>query len=290
MDDKEIHVIDNLVRSKMHLLDNNKENFFSEGLSLITDYAPYRDRVVIGKVMQSPEHRIIYVKQGCADIQFNMKEVTMNSRKMVILPKGSTISVLDHDNSYHPLTAAFTGEEFAGLVPYQEIEINLSAQEAEVIESFFGLMKSVLTIDDDSKPSAKLLIKALLTLIHSSRFGTKVIPTDNTSQRMNDFLTVLNTHYDPLQRNIGYYANLLGLSVNHLSSIVRAASGKTVMDWVNTKAILEINLMLGDGKLTIAEIAQRSGFCSTSQFDHYYRRHTQTTPNDYRRLCLNEKP
>lgn len=285
MDDKEIHVIDNSVRSRMRLLDSNKENFFSEGLTLITNYAPYRGHVVINKVAQSPEHRIIYVKQGCADIRFNMKEVTMNSRKMVILPKDSLISVLEINSSYLPLAVAFTGEEFASMMPIQETEINLSAQEAEVIESFFGLMKSVLTIDDDSKPSVKALVKALLVLLHSSHFGTKVLPTDNKSQKLNDFLVALNTHYDPLQRNVGYYASLLGLSENHLSSTVRAASGKTVMDWINKKAIMDINLMLGDKNLTIAEIAQRSGFRSVSQFDHYYRRHAETTPNDYRRQC-----
>lgn len=286
MDDKEIHIIDNIVRSKMRLLDSGKENFFSDGLSVITNYEPYRNHVVIGRVAQSPENRIIYVKQGMAEIRFNLKTVNMTTRKLVIIPKDTTITVNEMSDIYTPMAFAFSGDSYRGIVPYQMQEIDLSAKNAEVVEGYFHLVSAVLSMSEETQDSVVLLLRSLLTLIQSSHLGHKVEPTDRKAIQMNDFLTILNTHYSPNQRNVRFYAELMGLSENHLSTVVRSVSGKTVMDWVNIKTVMEVNLLLNDVSIPIADIAERMGFSSAAQFDHYYKRQTGDTPNGYRKNKL----
>ena len=61
---KEILVIDNLVRTQMEILDRHVDNFFSDTISLIMNFAPYLQKVVFGRYTRTLEHRIILVRRG----------------------------------------------------------------------------------------------------------------------------------------------------------------------------------------------------------------------------------
>ena len=65
--------------------------------------------------------------------------------------------------------------------------------------------------------------------------------------------------------------------------LVRQASGRTVMDWVNEAVMQEAKLMLRYTDKLVYQIADELNFPNASFFSKYFRRMAGMTPNDYRR-------
>ena len=98
----------------------------------------------------------------------------------------------------------------------------------------------------------------------------------------NRFLELVNK-YAARERSITFYADRLFLTPRYLSTLVRQASGRTVMDWVNEAVMQEAKLMLRHTDKLVYQIADELNFPNASFFSKYFRRMAGMTPNDYRR-------
>ena len=69
----------------------------------------------------------------------------------------------------------------------------------------------------------------------------------------------------------------------YLSAIAQAVSGETAKNIIDKHVILEIKVLLESTDLSIQEIANHLQFPDQSLFDRYFKRHTDTSPQYYRR-------
>ena len=81
---------------------------------------------------------------------------------------------------------------------------------------------------------------------------------------------------------LSHYANLLSVSPNHLTQTVRQFTGKTSIQVIKLKQILEIKRLLLHTNLNISEIATQLNFEDQSYFSKFFKRETQLTPLEYR--------
>ena len=82
--------------------------------------------------------------------------------------------------------------------------------------------------------------------------------------------------------SLSHYANLLSVSPNHLTQTVRQFTGKTSIQVIKLKQILEIKRLLLHTNLNISEIATQLNFEDQSYFSKFFKRETQLTPLEYR--------
>lgn len=75
------------------------------------------------------------------------------------------------------------------------------------------------------------------------------------------------------------------MTPHYLSSVIKKASGRSVMYWVNRATVQEAKILLETGGLTGCEIAYRLHFPSASAFSKFFRREVGTTPRKYREEC-----
>ena len=80
-------------------------------------------------------------------------------------------------------------------------------------------------------------------------------------------------------------ADLLGMSVRHLSRVVKHAKGRSVHCWVADLRMAEAQRLLTETKLPLHEIAQRVAFRGAGAFSTAFRAASGFTPSDYRRLA-----
>lgn len=79
------------------------------------------------------------------------------------------------------------------------------------------------------------------------------------------------------------YADLLGLSVGHLSRLCRDAKGVSASAYIETAVMQEASRLLAFTQLSVAEIGYRLGFGDPSYFSRRFRRMQGKTPSAYRR-------
>lgn len=82
------------------------------------------------------------------------------------------------------------------------------------------------------------------------------------------------------------YANLIGVTPNHLTQTVKLLTGKTSSQLIRAKQLLEIKRLLVHTNLNVSEIANQLHFDDQSYFTKFFKRETGLTPLQYRANTL----
>lgn len=90
------------------------------------------------------------------------------------------------------------------------------------------------------------------------------------------------------QKNLSLsdYANMIGVTANHLTQTVKLLTGKTSSQIVKAKQLLEIKRLLVHTNLSVSEIANQLNFEDQSYFTKFFKRETGLTPLQYRSDAL----
>jgi len=84
--------------------------------------------------------------------------------------------------------------------------------------------------------------------------------------------------------DIAYYADSMGITPIYLSRIVRAVSGRTVMDHINDFLMSEARSLLRTSRLDAAQIAGLLHFADVSSFSKFFSRRAGVSPRRFRNL------
>lgn len=103
-----------------------------------------------------------------------------------------------------------------------------------------------------------------------------------------------NTEYDIIEETIKYINQHLSEDLSletvsafasysriHFHNCFKAATGKTLREYIEDLRIKKSILLLSTTSLTLTEIASQCGFSSQSYFSYVFKRHTNKTPRDY---------
>jgi len=82
------------------------------------------------------------------------------------------------------------------------------------------------------------------------------------------------------------YANIIGVTANHLTQTVKVLTGKTSLQIIKAKQLLEIKRLLVHTNLNISEIANQLNFEDQSYFSKFFKRETGLTPLQFRGEAL----
>ncbi len=82
------------------------------------------------------------------------------------------------------------------------------------------------------------------------------------------------------------YANIIGVTANHLTQTVKVLTGKTSLQIIKAKQLLEIKRLLVHTNLNVSEIANQLNFEDQSYFSKFFKRETGLTPLQYRSETL----
>lgn len=78
------------------------------------------------------------------------------------------------------------------------------------------------------------------------------------------------------------YAMELGISTKTLNAITKEIVNKTAKEFIDDIALRQIKRLLINTEYSIKEIAYNSGFEETTNFYKYFKRHTKSTPEQFR--------
>lgn len=159
------------------------------------------------------------------------------------------------------------------------------------IQGIFEKMGAELTSDYSQKLD---IMRCYLHLfIHEAM---KIQPTNkyvahkNAAQRIAElFLTLLDRQFpiDIPRKTLSLktatdYADRLSVHVNHLNRTIKAATGRTTSDLINSRIVQESVQMLRHTTFSIAEIAFGLGFEEPSSFSNFIKKHTGIPPMEHR--------
>jgi AraC family transcriptional regulator, transcriptional activator of pobA len=131
----------------------------------------------------------------------------------------------------------------------------------------------------------KIIDAYLVTLFYEIKNS---IETDSVKSKQSksfdlteQFKNLIQQHINQHQ-SIGFYADLLKVSPNHLNKIVKQATGKQASALIAEMLILEAKVLLKHTDLSMADIAFKLGFNDQSYFSRFFKKHSGISPKEYK--------
>lgn len=140
------------------------------------------------------------------------------------------------------------------------------------------------------QPFREAQIEAWLTLLYTrlrsrSADGAPRRQTDRGLQHYARFGELLEQAHSR-QHAVAWYARQLNLSTTHLNLIARTHAGKTPLQLIHDRLILEASRSLVYTTMTISEISDALGFSEPAHFTRFFRKAAGQSPRDFRRDIL----
>jgi AraC-like DNA-binding protein len=121
-----------------------------------------------------------------------------------------------------------------------------------------------------------LLRSVLLRLERRARSDQPPAPAE-----VERFFTILDR--DCLRtRSVDHYARTTGISPRRLGELLAEHTGKSTKRLVDDRVILELKRLLVHTDVSVKELAERSGFEEPTNLVKFFRKHTRTTPLEFR--------
>ena len=149
---------------------------------------------------------------------------------------------------------------------------------------------SLLQKSYHKKPSSKKkellqhLLFALISLIseaYSTYIERKERSKNRTHEIIDDFY-VLISKYAIEQRSVKFYADKLHLTPQYLSTLLKKATGKSVLQWIDHILLMHAKTLLKSTNISIKELSNQLHFADSSLFCRYFKRHTGISPKSFR--------
>lgn len=242
---------------------------------------------------------IIY-DQGEAVIKIDMHKYNVKAPAVIIIMIGQTCELLSFSKNLQGRAIAMSGTFADSLFTRTEGEythrlyssminnplINLN-KDQNVFSEYYGLLKNIV-----QSPHSEFKMDAVRHLTLAMFYGYShmkhdMSPSIKGTNRQNDiyaaFLEAVGKYYKK-KREVGFYAEKLCVTANHLSQVVKEVSGRTASDIIEDYVITEIKALLISTNMTIQQISDYLNFPSQSVFGKYVKRVTGISPKGYRKI------
>ena len=91
------------------------------------------------------------------------------------------------------------------------------------------------------------------------------------------------------ERTVSFYADRCCVSPKYFSKMIHRASGKTPLQLIRERVIIEARILLSSTDMSIQQIADTLNFPNDSFFCRYFRQEVQMSPMRYREMYTGQK-
>ncbi|MGE4451082.1 helix-turn-helix domain-containing protein [Castellaniella sp.] len=136
-------------------------------------------------------------------------------------------------------------------------------------------------------PLLESLLSGILVWIHRQGYpaGTAATGADPGSQHLARYARMIEAHHTR-QHRVAWYAQRIGVTPAHLNAIVQALAGKSALELIHERLLLEARRELIYTPRTIGAISDSLGFADPGYFTRFFKRLAGVSPKDFRRRAL----
>ena len=223
--------------------------------------------------------------------------VLLDEDLTVFLP-GHIIRPLEHSEDYEQAWLLFDPSKFADSekkfsagelnVLYQVPICHLTDEQAQSLLSLLGVINYIVSRTEEELPNKHHLLERQLSLAYDlymsiRREHDEEWKKDRMGHIYLKFCDLVVEHHLE-ERNVNYYADLLGYDARYFSKIFRAYNnGTSPLAWIQNYITTRAKRMMdANPKQIVKEIAYQLGFPTTANFCRYFKRATGIYPQAYK--------
>ena len=273
---------------------NDRQNFITDDVSLITDNSLYRKNMPLQRIYQTANPEIILVMQGNADYNVNNLPYKLGKGDLFIVPIGTIFQVRFRSDDFKLKVIDYHLNQ-DNKMNYYALWLkrhHLTESDFFRVNHYYELIHECYSSHMEMRESVVYIVLALLHDINRilAKDGNQTVTLKREEQVYVDFMKLLMEDYDMLPRAITYYSDKLNLNANLFGTIVKKVSGLSPLNWINRVTMDTARSMLINGSASMSGIARKVGFTEQASFTRFFKKEEGMNPLDYRKKFMDGKP
>ena len=217
------------------------------------------------------ENDFIYVKPGSF---FFVQECSEDAQLSYIVFSSSFVE----KNAYGMRRLSLSTRNYQPIVKVNEEQKDIIVQFSNVMEKAINSNPVILT-SDTMVHIFNLIQQTFYEMDTSS--ASSYQSTDRKTEIYHEYRNLVLQHYREWHQ-VAAYAEAMRVTVPHLCSTIKAASGHTAGDIIVDAILMEAKAQLKVTSMPIKEIAAQLGFENVAFFNRFFKSHVGVTPRAYR--------
>jgi len=234
--------------------------------------------------------------EGTGSGAVNLHSFQMQKNDMVVVLPSQIIQSYAVSEDFKGTFILFSEHFFSRLgqgdayLFYKKVEntplYQMDEGKAAVFRSYIDLVHNLLQIQHTTPNMEEVLqLLSRLFFVMVSWEVRASTEGDETQYRENEvmmqFLQLVKNHYRE-HHEVGFYADKMHISAKYMTTLIKKASGKSALQWIEDYVILDAKAQLSSTVNTIQQITFDLNFPSQSLFGRYFKRAVGVSPSQYR--------
>ncbi len=253
---------------------------------------------VTGVDMVFPHIMILLCLRGTAHIMFDMQEFTIEKNDLGIIPPGHFLRRLSCSKNYTFACVLISAEMFnevkAHAFSHDYDKFNyapishLNDVQARHVMSLNDILEAIASHNsNDLQLRQQMLLSHLVVGLEFINYYRREQDKDWLKSRptvlYTQFCDLVVKHYRE-NRNVNFYAELMGYNARYFSKIFRQFSnGLSPLEWIQQYVATQAKRIMDmHPNQTVKETAYQLGFPHTANFCRYFKRATGIYPQEYK--------
>ena len=237
-----------------------------------------------------------FMKKGTARATLNITQYDFRENDLIYVKPGSFLLVQEFSEdaqlSYIVFSSSYVEKNSYGMrrlsLPTQNYHpiVQVNHEQADIIVHFSDLLEKAINSTPTMLSSERML--HIFNLIQQTYIEMAASSTSDTNQVLDrkteiyrDYSNLVLQHYHEWHQ-VAQYADAMRITVPHLCSTIKSASGHTAGDIIVDAILMDAKAQLKVTTTPIKEIAARLGFENVAFFNRFFKSHVGLTPRAYR--------
>lgn len=245
---------------------------------------------------------IMIVKSGLGAIEVNTETFEVAPDSLVIIGPNHFVKAVTNERQQLDVALLFISREFMYDINLDLNVINMKvltfshaptvsvdARSCRMLRTMFEALH-LAALKSEGNPYAKSIARNLLAALFYEllNIGSRITADSSSSASrsrrvsyVHEFLDLVSRHHCQ-ERSVKFYAEKLFITPKYLSVLIREATGRSAVEWIDQYVILEAKNMLRYSGKNIQQIAYALNFSNQSAFGKYFKNITGVSPSEFR--------
>lgn len=262
------------------------------------------EHIPVGHPYRPKKSAILFLKKGKIILKEQISVVEIHENSVVLINMKSVYELLEISNDIEIRSIAYN-RSFIEKVSLKLNRLNLYNNLKKQLSRNFPLKPEEFSILWDNTGLLSQTLKSQYKIEFSQEIGVNYLSIiiyflmsfapfsgyeqqgkmSRSQQIVYDFIMLVSEHY-LTHKSVQFYAQKLGISMRHLSSVLKQENGKTANEIISEFILNEAKAQLSGTSKSINTIADNLQFSDSYSFSHFFKKHQKISPIQYRKQFL----
>ena len=261
----------------------------------------FSEHLVIGHPYYPVRPAFLLIKKGFIKLREQINVYDLGAYSIILVDSNSVYEIREISEDIELIIIAYDRAfvdklnfKFNRLNAYRAIRTefktvyNATENEFNVIWGNLTNLKYYIDSAEDNEYGLEVIETLFTALIY--QFGNIISRNRKLSKKQMtraqeislEFIKLVSAHHLQ-ERSVEFYAQQLMLSTRHLTTVLKQILGKGASEIIAEFLLNDAKAQLSSTKKTINEIANELNFSDQYSFSHFFKKHENISPSDYRK-------